>query len=283
MDGLVSSLFFVRLWVPPRLPKGEVVQPCKPCLVVTVQQPVRPPFKTEVTGFVKHAFVVGLPPFNLQLSHALSACFRAIKTGFTDLPEFSKPRACVASNRGVPIPILRVGTTEGPPPHAACTDCSSLRLARRSTDVAPLRRHTMGRVVVHLHGRPKERSMAAAIEMYAARLAGRGVRLQVHPERTSIEAYLDTPPAGSLRILLDEGGASLRTEAFVDRFKGWSLASEDVHLMVGPPDGWEKVAPDEQTLSLSPLTMTHELASVVLLEQLYRATEVLRGSSYHRA
>lgn len=140
----------------------------------------------------------------------------------------------------------------------------------------------MGRIIVHLHGRPKERSMAAALDVYATRLRQRGVRLEVHPFKTSLEAYLGAPPQGATRVLLDEGGDAQDSLAFADRVRRWALASEDVHLMVGPPDGWQGAEPGLPRLSLSPLTMPHELASVVLLEQLYRATEIHRGTAYHR-
>lgn len=140
----------------------------------------------------------------------------------------------------------------------------------------------MGRIIVHLHGRPKERSMAAALEMYAARLRQRGVRLEVHSSKTPLEAYLGLPPQGTTRMLLDEGGDALDSLAFAETVRQWTLASEDVHLMVGPPDGWNGAEPNTPRLSLSPLTMPHELASVVLLEQLYRATEIHRGTAYHR-
>ena len=140
----------------------------------------------------------------------------------------------------------------------------------------------MGRIIVHLHGRPKERSMAAALDVYATRLRQRGVRLEVHPFKTSLEAYLGAPPQAATRVLLDEGGDAQDSLAFADRVRRWALASEDVHLMVGPPDGWQGAEPGLPRLSLSPLTMPHELASVVLLEQLYRATEIHRGTAYHR-
>ena len=140
----------------------------------------------------------------------------------------------------------------------------------------------MGRIIVHLHGRPKERSMAAALELYATRLRQRGVRLEVHSSKTSLEAYLAAPPQGTHQVLLDEGGDQLDSLAFAETVGRWALRSEDVHLLVGPPDGWGGAEPHLPRLSLSSLTMPHELASVVLLEQLYRATEIHRGTAYHR-
>lgn len=140
----------------------------------------------------------------------------------------------------------------------------------------------MGRITVHLHGRPKERSMVAAIDLYATRLRQRGVRVQTHPAKTLVDAYLSSPPEGAERILLDEAGDAPDSLAFADMVRAWGLSSEDVHLMVGPPDGWGKAGPGVRRLSLSTLTMPHELATVVLLEQLYRATEIHRGTAYHR-
>jgi 23S rRNA (pseudouridine1915-N3)-methyltransferase len=140
----------------------------------------------------------------------------------------------------------------------------------------------MGRITVHLHGRPKERSMVAGIELYTTRLRQRGVRVQTHPAKTSLDAYLTSPPEGAQRILLDEAGDAPDSLAFADMVRAWGLSSEDVHLMVGPPDGWGKEGTGVGRLSLSTLTMPHELATVVLLEQLYRATEIHRGTAYHR-
>ena len=140
----------------------------------------------------------------------------------------------------------------------------------------------MGRITVHLHGRPKERSMGAAIDLYATRLRQRGVRVQTHPAKASVEAYLSSPPEGAVRVVLDEAGDAPDSLAFADMVRAWGLSSDDVHLMLGPPDGWGKAARGLPKLSLSTLTMPHELAPVVLLEQLYRATEIHRGTAYHR-
>ena len=72
--------------------------------------------------------------------------------------------------------------------------------------------------------------------------------------------------------------------AFSKRYQKWSVGSEPIHLAIGPAEGWTEM-PDRhfERLSLSPMTMPHELASIVLIEQVYRATEIIRGSDYHKA
>jgi len=141
----------------------------------------------------------------------------------------------------------------------------------------------MGRVVVHLHGRPKERSMADAIGVYASRLTPRGIRIETHAARTTVEAYLASVPPAARMVLLDERGFQHDSVSFAEQMNAWQLASEDVHLMVGPSDGWQGHGAAADRISLSSMTMPHELAAVVLVEQVYRATEILRGSAYHRA
>lgn len=55
-------------------------------------------------------------------------------------------------------------------------------------------------------------------------------------------------------------------------------------FLIGGPLGFadEVLAAAHDQLSLSPLTFTHELARVILLEQLYRAFTILNGESYHK-
>ena len=60
---------------------------------------------------------------------------------------------------------------------------------------------------------------------------------------------------------------------------------ENTNIAIGPVDGWKEVWQNRQInlLSLSKMTFPHELASVMLLEQLYRATQIASGSNYHRS
>ncbi len=152
--------------------------------------------------------------------------------------------------------------------------------------VKHLLRDSMGRIVVHTHGRPREKSYGRLVDIYRERLATNGLKVHQHSEKLNHEQYLaklQDAAAGDSLILLDENGDSGSTEWFVQQWKKWKLSNTNTHLAIGPVDGFEKsVVEDHKTLSLGPLTMTYEMAAVVLLEQLYRASEVERGSPYHR-
>lgn len=144
----------------------------------------------------------------------------------------------------------------------------------------------MGRLVIHTHGVPKEKAYKRLIELYAERLQARGVRVEYHSSKLSAEAYIDRlHEAGGNLILLDERGALEDSLAFAARYEGWQLSSHTTHLALGPAAGWsddERLA-STLRLSLSPMTFPHELAAVVLVEQVYRASELHRGTGYHKA
>ncbi len=146
--------------------------------------------------------------------------------------------------------------------------------------------HAMGRLFVHTHGVPKEKAMKALIEMYGGRMMGRGVSIEHHSAKLDVGAYVERllSKRGSL-ILMDEGGEEIDSLGFAKRFEQWQLASEGVHVAIGPAEGWPQHdgLARLQRISLSPMTFPHELATVMLVEQIYRATEVLRGSGYHKA
>ncbi len=76
----------------------------------------------------------------------------------------------------------------------------------------------------------------------------------------------------------------MTSEEMANWLKSALLKGEPTNLAVGPHDGFSKELKKsaDQIISLSQLTLTHEMAAALLLEQLYRATEINRGSSYHR-
>lgn len=100
-------------------------------------------------------------------------------------------------------------------------------------------------------------------------------------ERARIEAVI---PNGSRIVALDERGSAVTTVALAEKLKNWQLASGDVALVIGGPDGLDpafKQAAHER-IRLSDLTLPHAFARVLLIEQLYRAWSINAGHPYHR-
>ncbi|HEX4021756.1 MAG TPA: 23S rRNA (pseudouridine(1915)-N(3))-methyltransferase RlmH [Acidobacteriaceae bacterium] len=85
-------------------------------------------------------------------------------------------------------------------------------------------------------------------------------------------------------IMLDSRGKLMSSDALA----AWVGRQQDTGLQrmifaVGPADGWSEEARKRANLllSLGPMTLPHELAAVVLAEQIYRAFTILKGLPYH--
>lgn len=90
---------------------------------------------------------------------------------------------------------------------------------------------------------------------------------------------------GTLRIVLDERGEALTTAQFTKRIQDWEMRGiKRASYLIGASDGHTQKLRDEADMvwALSPLTLQHELALVVLLEQIYRVATIQRGEPYHR-
>jgi 23S rRNA (pseudouridine1915-N3)-methyltransferase len=104
--------------------------------------------------------------------------------------------------------------------------------------------------------------------------------LEIRPDRTD----LWSKHPGARKILLDPLGRSLDSTAFADLFAKAEMLGHDLVFMVGGHDGlppaWRERA--DLLVSLSAMTMPHELARAMLAEQIYRAFTMLRGHPYPR-
>lgn len=90
---------------------------------------------------------------------------------------------------------------------------------------------------------------------------------------------------GAFKIILDEKGKLFTSEelaSFLEKF--YQEPKKEIVFIVGGPLGLEESLKKEGDLllSLSPLTFTHGLARMLLLEQIYRAFTILRGEPYHK-
>ncbi len=99
-----------------------------------------------------------------------------------------------------------------------------------------------------------------------------------------LEKLSDELSPRGIFFILDEGGKSLSTQEWAQRVRQWENESiPEVALCVGSSLGFSPAvrAKARGILSLGAQTLPHELARVVLLEQVYRAWGVVRGHPYH--
>jgi 23S rRNA (pseudouridine1915-N3)-methyltransferase len=98
------------------------------------------------------------------------------------------------------------------------------------------------------------------------------------------DRLLETIPERALGIALTRAGRSESSEGFAQRLADWQATGREIAFVIGGADGMDRQVHQRcgESLSLSPLTLPHELARVVLLEQLYRAGTIWRGTPYHK-
>ena len=111
------------------------------------------------------------------------------------------------------------------------------------------------------------------------KLLRRQARVEVVEVRED-EALERRIPERAYVVLLDAGGRELSSEAFASFLEQRRQAGLDVVFVLGGPFGTD-LARHDTKLSLGPMTLPHQLARVVLLEQLFRAHKILAGEPYH--
>ncbi len=92
-------------------------------------------------------------------------------------------------------------------------------------------------------------------------------------------------PAGAVAVALDRRGQPLSSEAFAAELAAWRDRAAAVAFLLGGADGLDDVVCRRaaRVLSLGAMTWPHFLARGMLLEQIYRAQQILAGHPYHRA
>ena len=143
-------------------------------------------------------------------------------------------------------------------------------------------------------GKLKERFWTDACAEYLKRLqpyAKTEVReiADVDPGRAGgVDAARDREGAvspSSHVVLLAIDGKQRSSEGFSRRIDALKLnGASDIAFVIGGSDGVSEAvrARADETLSFGPVTLPHNLARVVLLEQLYRAQKISRGEPYHK-
>lgn len=143
-------------------------------------------------------------------------------------------------------------------------------------------------------GKTKEGFIHEGIEKYRA-LLGKNIQVEVrelkgakskeHPQAVEEEGaiILERVLPGDFLVALDERGREFGSVEFAREFGGLLDSGRRTVLAMGGPFGLSpKVkARADLLLSLSKMTFTHEMARLILMEQVYRALTIIKGRTYH--
>jgi 23S rRNA (pseudouridine1915-N3)-methyltransferase len=137
-------------------------------------------------------------------------------------------------------------------------------------------------------GKTKEPAIESLTQEYLKRLSRyaevQGLSLKDEAALSAFSGKSARPQKKHALILLDPRGKQFSSEELA-RFLDDQQQRNPLPLLfvIGPADGFSKETRDAATvlLSFGKLTIAHELARVVLLEQLYRACTILKGHPYH--
>jgi 23S rRNA (pseudouridine1915-N3)-methyltransferase len=141
------------------------------------------------------------------------------------------------------------------------------------------------KILLYYAGKARDPHANAMAEEFIKRSTrfGRCEMREIVPTR--FDPWSKHPPAA--KVLLDPAGKRLDSAQFARMIGGAEQAARDLIFLVGGaaglPEAWrENVGRGngDLLLSLSEMTMPHELARVVLAEQIYRAFTLLRGHPY---
>jgi 23S rRNA (pseudouridine1915-N3)-methyltransferase len=139
------------------------------------------------------------------------------------------------------------------------------------------------KLLVRAVGRMRDKRLDEVCREYVDRVR-RHLPIEVAEVDTDAD-LLRGLPVGTEIIALEPGGDAWTTPAFTAHVsKRMNGGQKAIAFLIGGADGLsrEVVAKCDRRLSLSPLTLPHRLARVVLCEQLYRAISKIRGEPYDR-
>lgn len=147
-------------------------------------------------------------------------------------------------------------------------------------------------------GKTRESYLAAGIADYAKRLArytATDIKIlkekklnKGEPETLLIEKESETllqSGQGSYLVCLDRNGRQMDSLELAAQVKRWEMQGQKkITFILGGPLGLSPsiLAKSDLVLSMSPMTFTHEMARLLLLEQLYRACTIKAGEKYHK-
>ncbi len=156
-----------------------------------------------------------------------------------------------------------------------------------------------------MHGKPKDKRILEIMEEYRQKIS-RYQKLEFlfineEPARNSRGSFLEKflekiGKTGKQIFILDEDGKQFSTNDFSYEYeKNLNSGLKEIVFAIGPAEGWGDIAVNSalianelkvkniKFLSLSKMAMQHDLAALVLIEQIYRAVSIKNNLPYHKA
>ncbi|KAL9184633.1 hypothetical protein ACHAXT_012603 [Thalassiosira profunda] len=149
---------------------------------------------------------------------------------------------------------------------------------------------TMGmEVKIRMVGRKGggEKWLDAAYSTYETRLRSSNLSVTTQYHKNDVELIKGTEADESKNhkvVLLDPMGKMFTSEAFSDNVYNWlEEGGSRLTFVIGGAEGLpEDLKRGRSKISLGMMTFTHQFARVMLIEQIYRASEIRKGSGYHK-
>ena len=164
--------------------------------------------------------------------------------------------------------------------------CSGAGVAHRHVRTAPLR--MISRVTIVSVGKAArdEPWVASAIELYTKRLrATLEVDCSFVKDDQALVTAVSKSASKSGVLILDERGPLCTSVEFAERlFNQLDEGGSRLSFFIGGADGLPAELKQDRSrlISLGRLTLTHQMARMLLVEQIYRATEIRKGTGYHK-
>lgn len=143
------------------------------------------------------------------------------------------------------------------------------------------------KIIVAMHGKPKDKRIWEIMEEYKQKIS-RYQKMHfdfiLPPYGTGevIEKILNKFD-GKKIYLLDEDGKEYTSLKFAENYeKDLNNSEKEIVFVIGPPEGYQIIPPHVQVLSLSKMAMQHDIAGLVLVEQIYRAVSIKNNLPYHK-
>ncbi|EKD39309.1 MAG: hypothetical protein ACD_75C00442G0002 [uncultured bacterium] len=144
-------------------------------------------------------------------------------------------------------------------------------------------------------GKIKDRFIAEGVQEYASRLQHyTSLKITVlkekgnsQPQNSPAEGMLllQAVAPGALLVALDAKGTQFSSAGFAQKIADWEMQGiKQVCYLIGGPEGHSAKVLEaaDLLLSLSKMTFTHDMARMLLVEQLYRAYTINAGEKYHK-